>query len=483
MTRWFISRRRALVPSLLIALPVLFLLVFFVVPTMFLLSVGFLESDGIGPVGGWTLDNFHTLLTRPIYYRAILRSFLVGTAVGALVIVLSYPLAYFLVRTTSRWRNLLIAVSLAPLLASVIVRTYGWWVVLNREGAINTLLKSIGVIDAPLVTDPFDAGDHHRAGACPAALRRADHHRLAERPQSQSRARGHEPGREPFRTFLSVTLPLTLPGIVGGFLLAFAIAISAYATPAILGGPATEVMATMIRTFMAVTLDWALGSAMGGILLVSAIGAAAPDRRAQRPENRRLMKQRSWPWVALTVVVGAIYVFIVGPILITTAVSFNATQPLVFPAAGLLAALVGGRCSRNGRNRCCSAWSSPRSRRWSRHRVRPAAGLRPAALRLPRQGRDPRRRDGAVDPADPRDRHRAAAVPDLVGLGQWIGFGALLIGHVVICLPFSIRTVAISLHTIPHNLEAAAGEPRRARRGPCCATSRCRCSCRASSPA
>ncbi len=79
-------------------------------------------------------------------------------------------------------------------------------------------------------------------------------------------------GANRFRTFLHVTLPLTLPGIIGGFLLAFAISISAYATPAILGGPATEVMATMIRTFMAVTLDWALGSAMGAILLVSAIG-------------------------------------------------------------------------------------------------------------------------------------------------------------------------------------------------------------------
>ena len=71
------------------------------------------------------------------------------------------------------------------------------------------------------------------------------------------------------RTFLTVTLPLTAPGIAGGFLLTFAIAMSAYATPAILGGPTTEVMATMIRRFMLELLDWSLGSAMGAILLVS----------------------------------------------------------------------------------------------------------------------------------------------------------------------------------------------------------------------
>lgn len=272
MATWSSARRPALAPSLLIALPVLFLLVFFVLPTMLLLSVGFFESDGMGPTGGWTLENFHTLLTRPLYYRAILRSFLVGTAVGVLVIVLSYPLAYFLVRTTSRWRNLLIAVSLAPLLASVIVRTYGWWVVLNREGAINTFLKSIGAIDQPLVLIP----------STPAIIIGLAHALLPYgvltiiaslnglNPNLERAAMSL--GANRFRTFLSVTLPLTLPGIVGGFLLAFAIAISAYATPAILGGPATEVMATMIRTFMAVTLDWALGSAMGAILLVSAIG-------------------------------------------------------------------------------------------------------------------------------------------------------------------------------------------------------------------
>jgi putative spermidine/putrescine transport system permease protein len=88
-------------------------------------------------------------------------------------------------------------------------------------------------------------------------------------PNLERAAMGLGAGR--FRTFISVTLPLTAPGIAGGFLLSFAIAISAYATPAILGGPTTEVMATMIRRFMLELLDWSLGSAMGAILLVSAM--------------------------------------------------------------------------------------------------------------------------------------------------------------------------------------------------------------------
>jgi putative spermidine/putrescine transport system permease protein len=254
-------------PMLLAAIPAAFLLVFFVAPTAFLLSVSFVESDGMVPIGGFTLENFSSLLESRLYTGAILRTFAIGGLVGATVVLLSYPLAYWLVRTTSPWRNWLIALSLSPLLASVIVRTYGWWVVLNREGVLNNSLLSLGLIDQPLQLLPSVAaiviGLAHALlpyGVLTiiASLNGLD-------PALERAAMSL--GATRTRTFLAVTLPLTLPGIAGGFLLAFAIAISAYATPAILGGPATEVMATLIRTFMLVQLDWALGSAMAALLL------------------------------------------------------------------------------------------------------------------------------------------------------------------------------------------------------------------------
>src|SRR6185312_9587361 len=136
-------------PYVLIAIPAAFLLAFFVVPNALLLSMSVVQSEDTIPTGNLTLDNFATLLSNRLYLNAIARSFQVGIASAAIVVLLAYPLAYFLVRTTSRWKGLLIALSLAPLLASVIVRTYGWWVVLNREGALNVALRSLGVIDAP----------------------------------------------------------------------------------------------------------------------------------------------------------------------------------------------------------------------------------------------------------------------------------------------------------------------------------------------
>ena len=169
------------------------------------------------------------------------------------------------------------------------------------------------------------------------------------------------------------------------------------------------------------------------------------------------MKERSWPWVGLTVAVGAIYVFIVGPILITTAVSFNATNRSFFPPRGF----------------SLRWWGDVLQPQW----VQPmlfslelaaltcvlatAFGL-PLAFALHRYSFPGKSiiRTVVMGPLILPTLVTGIALLQfltIVGLGDWIGFGALLIGHVVICLPFSVRTVAISLHTIPHNVEAAAG--------------------------
>src|SRR5437899_11817159 len=78
-------------------------------------------------------------------------------------------------------------------------------------------------------------------------------------------------GANRVRTFFNVVLPLSLPGIAGGFILVFSIAISAYATPAILGGPATQVAATAIYGFIVQLLDWSLGAALAVILIVCSL--------------------------------------------------------------------------------------------------------------------------------------------------------------------------------------------------------------------
>jgi putative spermidine/putrescine transport system permease protein len=280
-----LTARPSAAPYLLTAVPAAFLLVFFVAPALILMSASLLESDGMVPTDTVTLDNFATLFSRRLYTDAILRSFGIGTAVGALVVALAYPVAWMLVRTTSRWKNLLLALALAPLLASVIVRTYGWWVLFNRDGAINAGLLGLGVIDRPLLMLPSTPviviGLSH--ALLPYGILTLMASLNGINPNLERAATSL--GAGPVRNFLEVTLPLSLPGIAGGFLLTFAVAISAYATPAILGGPATQTMATLIFTLMMTMLNWSLGSAMGVVLLGGTLALflllAASGRRAR----------------------------------------------------------------------------------------------------------------------------------------------------------------------------------------------------------
>lgn len=169
------------------------------------------------------------------------------------------------------------------------------------------------------------------------------------------------------------------------------------------------------------------------------------------------MRQRSWPWIALTCAVAAIYVFIIGPILITTAVSFNATNRSYFPPQGFSLRWWGDVFQ--------PQWAQPLLFSLELASVTAllatAFGL-PLAFALHRYDFPGKAviRAIVMGPLILPTLVTGIALLQfltIVGLGQWIGYGALLIGHVVICLPFSIRTVAISLHTIPTNVEAAAG--------------------------
>ena len=271
---------------MLVAAPAGFLLAFFVIPNAFLLTTSLLKSEDQVLTDQVTLENFIYLLTKPLYLNAILRSFWISAITGALVVLLAYPLAYYLARTANRWRGALIAAALAPLLASVVVRTYGWWVILNREGPISLFLQWLHPSWGPLTILPSSA----------AIIIGLTHSLLPYGVLTiLSAVNGINPsleraamslGASRFNTFLSVTLPLSASGVAGAFLLSFSLAISAYATPAILGSPATATMATRIYEFLTSLDDWSLGSAMAAILIVStllilALGTAAGARRAR----------------------------------------------------------------------------------------------------------------------------------------------------------------------------------------------------------
>jgi putative spermidine/putrescine transport system permease protein len=256
---------------LIVAIPAAFLLVFFVLPNALLLSASFQKTEAQQLTTELTLDNYKFLFTRPLYLEVFFRTLVVGVSVGLLDVLLGFPLAYFLVRTRSRFKGLLIALSLAPLLASVVVRTYGWYIILNRFGVANDALLGLGVIEERIPfmpsTGAIIVGLAHALLPYTVLSIMGSLHGINPNLESAAMSLGANRAR----TFFNVLLPLSLPGVAGGFLLVFSIAISAYATPAILGGPATQVAATAIYNFIIQLLDWSLGAALAVVLIVSTL--------------------------------------------------------------------------------------------------------------------------------------------------------------------------------------------------------------------
>ena len=219
-------------------------------------------------------------------WTAILLSIRVATVATLVATPLGIALAYLLARRDFWGKSLLDAAVHLPLVLPPVVTGYLLLLAFGRRGPIGAFLAdhfgivlafrwtgavlSCGVMSFPLLVRPMRL-----------SIEAVDR-RLEQAAETL--------GAAPWRVFLDVTLPLALPGVVSGFLLAFSVAISSYATPAILGGPSTETMPVMILNFMTVLLDWSLGSAMSAVLTVSALlmlfGAMLLASRVERAEGR-----------------------------------------------------------------------------------------------------------------------------------------------------------------------------------------------------
>jgi putative spermidine/putrescine transport system permease protein len=182
--------------------------------------------------------------------------------------VLGYPLAYFLARTRSAWRGVLMFLVIAPLMTGVIVRTYGWIVVLGAEGLVNGFLLALGVIGKPLQilntqTAVVVALVHILMPYMVFPLFSA---LTAQDPNVERAASTLGAGKA--RIFFEVTLPLSRSGILMGSVLVFTLSAGAVVTPALLGGKDVQMLGQTIYDLVLHTLNWPLASAVASVLVV-----------------------------------------------------------------------------------------------------------------------------------------------------------------------------------------------------------------------
>jgi putative spermidine/putrescine transport system permease protein len=260
-------------PWLWILLPTLAVFgLIFAAPLADLILLSFHHMSGPAQVdAAYTLANYRAFVTDPFYLEMLLRTCGLGMLVTLGCLVVGYPVAYYLARTPSRWRGFALFLVISPLLVSAIVRNIGWFPLLSQSGAVNWLLLKLGLIVTPLsLINNFTGvviGLVH--ALLPFMILTLT--TVIQRIESDLEEAAANLGAGPLQTFWRVLLPLSLPGVVSGSLLVFAMAISAYTTPAILGGNRVLVMATYIAQQFRTVLNYPAGGTAAALLLLFAI--------------------------------------------------------------------------------------------------------------------------------------------------------------------------------------------------------------------
>ncbi len=251
------------------------------VPIGVLVHLSLLPPGPLAPLeGGPTLASFAGLLAEP-FPSVMLRTTRLAGLTTLATLVLGFPMALLLSRSTGRARRIQTLLVVSPLLMSIVVRAYGWVLLLGRQGFLGAALETLGFergsllyTEAAVVLALTESFLPFMVLALAASLDRVE-------PRLLEAARGL--GASPAAAFFRVTFPLTLPGLAAGGSFVLVGALSAYATPALLGGATSRTWVLEIRELLTLSFDWPSAAAASLLLLVAAMGvmalAAAYSRR------------------------------------------------------------------------------------------------------------------------------------------------------------------------------------------------------------
>lgn len=266
-------------PALLLPAVALFLATF-AVPQILVAMRSLRPTAGMGLVGeSWTLANY-ALVFGDSYYLAILaRTMWMGLLVVAVTVLLGYPLAYSLARSRSRWRGVLIAVVIAPLFTSIVIRALGWMIMLGSNGPLNRALLALGVVAEPVqllynLTGTVVGIAHALLPFMVLVLLG-----VIQKIDRALEDAAEDLGASRLQTFWRVIFPLSLPGILAGSLLVFSMAVSVFTTPAMLGGRKVAIVAITIEQQLRATLNYPLGSALSVVLLTITLAVTVAAQR------------------------------------------------------------------------------------------------------------------------------------------------------------------------------------------------------------
>jgi putative spermidine/putrescine transport system permease protein len=257
-----------------LGMPIIVLLgVFFVAPLFMMFSLAFWPLDPQSIAGAdFMLTNFSKFLFDGFYLAAFLRTTLIAAVSTLVSIVLGYPVAWHLHKLrSSHSRVFFTVIVMLPMMLSLVVASFAWTIILGANGLINDLILLTGLSSGPVQLLNTTTGvmivtaySHlsYTVLAIFAALENIE-------PNLANAARIH--GAGPRQTFMHVFLPLSLPGVVAGGLIVFALGMSMFVIPYLIGGGRVKVVPLLIYTFVLQVFDWPGAAALGVLLLLLTI--------------------------------------------------------------------------------------------------------------------------------------------------------------------------------------------------------------------
>jgi putrescine transport system permease protein len=288
-----------------IAVPYLWLLAFFLVPCLVIFKLSLSQTTIAQPpytpvfdvAAGWSgiksflsglgVESYATLFTDTLYLFSYLKSLEVAVFATLMLMLLGYPIAYGISRAPARLQALLVMLVILPFWTSFLIRVYAWVNILQHDGLLNTALFGLGLIDAPLVWLATDTAVYiglvysylpFMVLPLYATLQKLDHSLLEA---------AADLGCSRWRAFWRVTFPLSLPGAAAGALLCFIPIVGEFVIPDLLGGSRSMMIGQTLWTEFFANRDWPVASAIAIVLLLLLVVPIAVFEKMRERELER----------------------------------------------------------------------------------------------------------------------------------------------------------------------------------------------------
>jgi putrescine transport system permease protein len=284
----------------IIALPVMWLGIFFALPLLIILRMSLSQPASALPpyrplldlgaglegvqafIAGLNLDNYWTLVTDDLYFHVLLTSLRIAALGTALTLLVAFPMAFALARTPQRWRPLLIALVILPFWTSFLIRVYAWVAILRQEGLLNTALLNLGLIAAPLEILNTEWAVQIGIVYSYLPFMVLPIYASLEKQDPSLVEAASDLGATPTSAFWRITVPLALPGIIAGSALVFIPVMGEFIIPDLLGGSDTLMLGRQVWTEFFSNRDWPLASAIAVALLLLIAGPLMFAERRNR---------------------------------------------------------------------------------------------------------------------------------------------------------------------------------------------------------